>query len=228
MNFKSEMIPLSKIDNNTGQIDGVPKNPRYIKDHRYQKLKQSIVEDPEMLELRELLVYPMKNRFVVIAGNQRLAVCRELKFKETLCKILPADTSADKLKRYIIKDNIPYGDPDWDALANEWDETELIDWGLEIPFFDDKSKVEEINKTDEWVGMPEYEPGEKPIQINIYFRNDEDRERFIAKVPLKFTKQFEKESNTWSAWWPDRERRDIKSIKFVDEISDIHTDEGQV
>jgi len=215
MKIISKILPLASLETNTGQIDGVPKNPRFIKDYRYQKLKQSVIEDPEMLELRELLVFPLKNEYIVIAGNQRLAVCRELKFESTLCKILPADTPAEKLKRYIIKDNIPFGEPDWDSLANEWDESELIDWGLEMPFLDN-DKADKINKTDEWVGMPEYAPGEKPIQINIFFRTDEDRDKFTELNDLKFTKKFEKESNIWSAWWPEKERRDMNSIKFVD------------
>lgn len=215
MRVKSQIIPISKLENNTGQIEGVPKNPRFIKDYRYKKLKQSIEEDPEMLDLRELLVYPSGEKFVVIAGNQRLAVCRELKFKETLCKILPEDTPLEKLKRYIIKDNIPFGEPDWDALANEWDEAELIGWGMELPFIDN-DKADEINAMDEWKGMPEYVPGEKPVTINIYFRTPEDRDKFSELTKLKFSKKFESNSQTWAAWWPDKERRDMNSIKFVE------------
>jgi len=217
MEIISKILPLSKLENNTGQIDGVPKNPRFIKDHRYQKLKQSVIEDPEMLELRELLVFPLGMKFVVIAGNQRLAVCRELKFKETLCKILPADTPIEKLKRFIIKDNIPFGEPDWDALANEWDEKDLIGWGLEIPFFDN-DQIENMNDQD-YAGMPEFVPGEKPFMININFRTEDDRQKFIELTKLKFSKKFEKQNSVWSAWWPDRERMDMKSLRFEENVS---------
>lgn len=126
-------ISLNLIVTNTGQIEGLPKNPRLIKNERYDKLKQSITEDPEMLELRELIVYPVNGKFVTIAGNMRLKVMQELKFKEAPCKVLAAETPIEKLMAYVAKDNIPYGEWDWDALANEWDEDELSDWGLELP-----------------------------------------------------------------------------------------------
>jgi hypothetical protein len=133
--IKSELIPIKKLVNNNGQIDGLPKNPRIIKDHKYLKLKASIEENPEFLGARELLVYAHENNFVILAGNMRFKVAQELNFKEIPCKIIPSGYTIDQLKAIVIKDNVSYGSEDWDALANEWDYEQLQFWGLDVPNF---------------------------------------------------------------------------------------------
>lgn len=125
-------IQISKLKNNVGQIEGLPKNPRFIKDDRFEKLVKSIKDDPEMLELRELIVYPSDKNYIVIGGNMRLRALKQLKYKKTSCKVLDKDISTEKLRAYAIKDNVGYGDDDWDLLSNEWDLEELKDWGLEV------------------------------------------------------------------------------------------------
>lgn len=131
-----KQIPLSKLEVNTGQIDGLPKNPRFIKDYKFQKLKKSLEESPEMLHLRELIVFPHGDKFVIIGGNMRYRAAKELKFKELPCKILSKDTPVEKLKEYTIKDNNAFGEYDWDDVANEWDAELLTDWGTDLPNWD--------------------------------------------------------------------------------------------
>jgi len=130
-------IQISKLINNNGQIEGLPKNPRIIKDYRFEKLKKSIQDDPEMLTLRECIVMPYDKKYIVICGNMRLKACIDLGYKEVPCKILDIDTPVEKLRAYTIKDNVGFGDDDHDLLANEWDIEELKDFGLELPTFDD-------------------------------------------------------------------------------------------
>lgn len=129
-------IPISKIETNKGQIEGLPKNPRFIKDYRFEQLKKSISDAPDMLELRELIVFPNGDKFVAVCGNMRLRACKELGFNDVPCKVLPADTPTKKLREIAIKDNTPFGNDDMDILANEWDEGELVEWGMELPQFD--------------------------------------------------------------------------------------------
>lgn len=131
--MKQELVPITKLVNNKGQIEGLPKNPRFVKDNKFVQLKQSIKDDPEMLELREVIAVDYNGELVVIAGNMRLNACLELGIKEVPCKILPQNTPVEKLKAITIKDNIGYGEHDWDALANEWDVEELAHWGLDLP-----------------------------------------------------------------------------------------------
>ena len=126
-------LKISQIDTNKGQVEGLPKNPRFIRDENFARLMKSIADAPEMLSLRELIVYPVGRRFVCIAGNMRLRACRELGMQDVPCKVLAKDTPVEKLREYAIKDNNPFGEDDWDVLANEWDTAELEDWGLTLP-----------------------------------------------------------------------------------------------
>lgn len=126
-------IPLSKLSPNTGQIAGLPKNPRFIRDDRYEALQRSIAELPEMLELRELLVFPHENKYVVIAGNMRYRAMKDAGYKEAPCKVLPADMPPEKLREITIKDNVGYGNDDTEELRTSWDLEELKSWGMELP-----------------------------------------------------------------------------------------------
>ena len=126
-------VKISELSLNAGQIEGLPANPRFIRDERYAELVKSIQDDPEMIELRELIVYPLEKKYIVICGNMRLRALRELGHKSAPCKVLDVATPLKKLKAYAIKDNISFGEHDWDALANGWDGDELAEWGLRVP-----------------------------------------------------------------------------------------------
>jgi hypothetical protein len=128
-----KQLPVSLLDFNKGQLQGLPKNPRFFRDYRYEAMKKSIQDSPEMLELRELIVYPYpEGRFVVVCGNLRLRASRELGYKELPCKILGKDTPPKKLREYASKDNVSFGENDKDIIENEWDKSELQDWGMEF------------------------------------------------------------------------------------------------
>lgn len=130
---ENTMLSISLLDYNRGQLPGLPKNPRFFRDSRYEALKKSIAEAPEMLELRELIVFPYADgRYIVICGNLRLMVCKDLGYKELPCKILSPDTDVRKLREYATKDNVSFGENDMDAMLNEWDTSELQDWGVEL------------------------------------------------------------------------------------------------
>ena len=125
-----QTIDISLLELNEGQLPGLPKNPRWIKDERYAALKKSIEDAPEMLEARTLLVYPLDNgHYIVIGGNMRLRACRELGLKELPCYVFKKDTPVKKLQEYTIKDNVEFGNVDWELIANEWDTGDLADWG---------------------------------------------------------------------------------------------------
>jgi len=164
--MQAQYIELSKLSPNDGQIEGLPKNPRFIRDPKYAALVKSIQDDPEMLELRELIVYPLRGNFVVIAGNMRLRALNELGYKKALCKVLDEVTPLRKLKAFAIKDNIGFGEHDWGALANEWDAGELADWGLDVPVFDtpdygDKNKeIDTDEMTDIMILSFKFQPGQ--------------------------------------------------------------------
>jgi hypothetical protein len=146
--MQQQLVKITSLKNNTGQIKGLPKNPRIIRDNKFIQLKNSIQEDPEMLSLRELIVYDNDGELIVICGNMRLKAIKALGIKEVEVKILPKDTPVQKLKAYTIKDNVGYGDHNWEQLANEWDAEELTRWGLDIPGFDAELPNDEDEEQD--------------------------------------------------------------------------------
>jgi len=133
---------------NISEVKPNPKNPRVIKDGKFQKLVKSIQEFPDMLNKRPLVVFTdVDNKYVVLGGNMRLKACKEIGLKEI--PIIVADEWTEEQKaEFLIKDNVGFGEWDWDSLANEWDAKKLDDWGLDIPNFnnvDYSEKNEEID-----------------------------------------------------------------------------------
>lgn len=109
-----------------------PSNPRIIKDDKFKKLVNSIKEFPQMLELRPIVV---DSNMVVLGGNMRLKACQAAGLQEV--DILIADQLTEEQKaEFIIKDNVGFGEWDWDLLANEWDVDALTEWGLDVGGFD--------------------------------------------------------------------------------------------
>ena len=112
-------------------IKSNPNNPRIIKDDKFKKLVASIKEFPQMLSLRPIVV---NDDMIVLGGNMRLKACKEAGLKEVPV-IKASDLTDEQQKQFIIKDNVGYGEWDWDMLANKWDAEELVEWGLDIPNF---------------------------------------------------------------------------------------------
>jgi hypothetical protein len=124
-----------------------PKNPRFIKDEKFKKLCDSIREFPKMMELRPI-IYDNEN--IIIGGNMRYRALKELGYKEIPDNwVKQADQlTEDEKKRFVIQDNIPGGDWDWDELANSWDSELLSDWGMDINYFPDVVDGEFDNAKD--------------------------------------------------------------------------------
>lgn len=131
--METKRISIAKLKANTGQIVGVPTNPRQWSKEDVEKLAKSIEETPELFDARGIIVMPYDKDFIVLGGNMRLAAAKQLKHKDVPCIILPADTPTEKLREIVIKDNGSFGAWDFDALANEWDDLPLSDWGVDIP-----------------------------------------------------------------------------------------------
>jgi hypothetical protein len=177
---QSVMLPLSKIEANRGQIAGLPKNPRVIRDEKFNKLKKSIEEDPEMTALRELLVIEHDGKYVIIGGNMRFRAMQDLGIKEAPCKVIPADTDVEKLKAYTIKDNAGFGDWDWDDLANEWSDAPLSDWGVDV--WEDNTSPEDYGTE-----FNLKEGDKEPFQQMTFTLADEQAE--FIKSQLELSKQ---------------------------------------
>lgn len=111
-----------------------PKNPRVLRDDKFQKLKKSIEDFPKMMELRPIVV---DDEGVILGGNMRFRALQDIYGKNGEIPDAwvkrAADLTEDEKRQFIIKDNAAFGEWDWDMLANEWDAEELEWWGVEVP-----------------------------------------------------------------------------------------------
>jgi hypothetical protein len=124
-------MKLSKIKSN-------PNNPRIIKDDKFKKLVQSIKEFPEMIEKRPMIcVTDIDGLIYPLGGNMRLKALKELNYKDIPDNwiVMADDWTEEKRKEFVIKDNVGFGEWDWDDLANNWDPIQIEDWGIDIPGF---------------------------------------------------------------------------------------------
>lgn len=129
-----------------------PKNPRTIRDEKFEKLKKSIQDFPDMLMKRPLVCFTdTDSKLVVLGGNMRLKAAQDLGLKE-LPVILADGWTEEQKAEFLIKDNVGFGEWDWQQLANEWDSEKLDEWGLDLPGFDDYSDKNQEIDVDELDG----------------------------------------------------------------------------
>ena len=149
-----------------------PKNPRVIKDGKFQKLVKSIQEFPDILNKRPLIVFTdVDNKYVVLGGNMRLKALNELKFKE-IPVIIADEWTEEQKAEFLIKDNVGFGEWDWDSLANEWNTDELTDWGLDLPIIMDEPSYEDL------IG----EEKNKPSTMKITFTSPEQLQKAEIEI----------------------------------------------
>jgi DNA modification methylase len=142
-----ESVKISTVKSN-------PNNPRVIKDDKFDKLVQSIKDFPQMLEIRPIVV---NDDMIVLGGNMRLKACKEAGLKEVPI-IKASDLTEEQQREFIIKDNVGFGEWDWEQLK-EWDGEELEAWGLDMPDFD----VDEVLEAEE--DDFDATPPEEPITV---------------------------------------------------------------
>jgi ParB-like chromosome segregation protein Spo0J len=124
--MNSTLTPIGEIKTN-------PDNPRILKDDKFKKLVRSIKSFPEMLKVRPIVV---NDDMVVLGGNMRLKACKEAGLKEVHVLKASGFTQAQQ-REFIIKDNVGFGEWDWDMVANEWNTEQVSEWGLDIPVYGD-------------------------------------------------------------------------------------------
>jgi len=159
-NKNEQMIQTVK----TKDIIANENNPRVIKDDKFKKLVQSIKDFPQMLQLRPIVV---NDEMVVLGGNMRLRAVQEVGLKEVPI-IKASDLTEEQQKEFIIKDNVGFGEWDWDVLANEWEPELLTEWGLDVwqqPVEVDYSLLDEEDLSDELADMAD--GVKKAIQIEF-------------------------------------------------------------
>lgn len=171
--MRIETVKISKLIKN-------PDNPRTIKDKKFELLKQSIVDFPEMLELREIVV---DENYMILGGNMRYEAQKALGYTDVTIKIADGLTNEQK-KQFIIKDNANFGDWDFDELANSWEITELTDWGVDLPNWDlnTENEVQPDEKYSRKIADPIYEmtKEKKPEIVELY--NSDKYKQLIIEI----------------------------------------------
>lgn len=177
--MKPNKIKISKIKSN-------PNNPRVIKDYKFKNLLKSIVDFPDMLKLRPIIV---DENNIIIGGNMRHKACLELKH-ETVWVVQADDLTEEQKKQFVIKDNSSFGEWDWDILANDWDTKELKDWGIDVwqPEEEvDYSVLDEVDLDSEIDNM--YEQTKKSIILEF------STEKYISGVQQVYESLKKKEAD---------------------------------
>ena len=166
---------------NTGQIAGLPSNPRQWTKAQLDNLKASIEETPELLEARGCIVDYHEGKYVCLGGNMRYAACKALGMSELPCYVVPEGTTILKKKQIVAKDNVSMGDWDFDALANEWSDMDLEGWGVPIPSewgaaYDTEKKATEQEEIER-----KKKEFEERIAAGELREEDEEYQAFLAK-----------------------------------------------
>ncbi len=131
--IKIEIVDIKKVKKN-------PDNPRTIKDHEFELLVKSIKEFPEMLEIRPIVV---NDKWIILGGNRRYDACKTAGLKK-IPIIKASDLTEQQQRRFLVADNKSSGDWDFDMLRG-WDQQELIEWGLDVPKFEEEGGMLNIS-----------------------------------------------------------------------------------
>ena len=181
-------ISLDQLDFNTGQIPGLPPNPREWTDSEIKRLAKSMKGTPELTEARGCIVVPYEGRFVVLGGNLRLAAAKFLKWPDIMCAVLPEGTKVRKLKEIVLKDNSSFGSWDLSLLRKDWAEFDFGDWGIDVTW-DTAGPTPDasVNETpQEEIERMQKEFEERMARGEIS-EEDEEYQEFLEKFKLKKT-----------------------------------------
>ena len=185
-------------------------NPRIIKDEKFKKLVQSIKQFPQMLEIRPIVVDADN---VVLGGNMRLKASIEAGLKEI--PVICADNlTPEQQKEFIIKDNVNFGQWDWNVLNEKWDNEFLKEWGMDVLVFGNEGQLGQVNYETEWVGMPEFQPKDKQFKLIINFDHESDRDEFCEQKEIEVGKKL---GSTWATSYPYKDKMDWTSLRFDNE-----------
>jgi ParB-like chromosome segregation protein Spo0J len=150
-----QTVKISEVKSN-------PNNPRLIKNDKFEKLVQSLKDFPEMAKVRPIVV---NQDFVVLGGNQRLRAMKEAGWKEVPIQVV--DWTEQQQKEFILKDNVGFGEWQWEMLANEWEAADLEKWGLDVPIFESEPTGDDLIGDEK----------NKPATLKITFQTPEQLQK---------------------------------------------------
>ncbi len=175
MQLKTQRIKLAALVQNTGQVPGLPSNPRQWTKDDIDTIARSLKETPELFEARPIIAVPFDGKYVILGGNLRYEGAKKNGDKDVPVCIIPEDTPVEKMKEIVVKDNGSFGAWDYAALANEWDDNPLGDWG--VPAW---------NNGDEELPITDKEDLSDKLDVNfrieISFENEAEQEAMYNEL----------------------------------------------
>jgi len=169
------------------EIKGNPKNPRLIKDDKFKKLCNSIQNFPKMMELRPIVI---DENNMVLGGNQRWKALKEIGYKELPDEWVKkaSDLTEEQKQEFIIKDNVGFGEWEWEQLANDWDSELLDEWGLDVP--DLEEKIDNLEDGEE-IEVPQSVQLAPPMEYVLIMcePNSEEWEELKLWLKLKMVRK---------------------------------------
>lgn len=174
--MKIQLTEISKIKAN-------PDNPRVIKDDKFKKLVKSIQEFPQMMQIRPIVV---NDEMMILGGNMRLRACIEAGLKK-VHYIKAVNLTPEQQKEFIIKDNSNFGEWDWDTLANEWDDFNLSDWGLDVPKWNENYyDIDENKEQEEKLTPSSYDDKYSSFEIIMLYDNKLKLIEVLNEIKTKY------------------------------------------
>ena len=157
--YRHATLAVTLLEANSGQIDGLPRNPRMIKGDKFKSLCKSVSDDPDMMEIRPVVVVPHGEKYVILGGNMRTEAARANGQETVPCIVVDQDTPLEWLREFVIKDNGDFGEWDWDILANEWDDMDFATLGVDVPKMmkSESNTAEDDNEENKEVDITGYD-----------------------------------------------------------------------
>lgn len=149
MRIEQRTLPVTSLELNRGQIDGLPSNPRQWTQEDIERLARSLEETPELFAVRPLLVVPFGKKFVILGGNLRYEASLHNRYTEIPVAIL-YDLPTDKMAQIVLKDNGVFGSWNYSLLAQEWQDMDLEELGIEVPDLEDFGEKNKELNVDEY------------------------------------------------------------------------------
>jgi hypothetical protein len=187
-----------------------PNNPRLIRDHKFRQLVDSIKTFPKMMSLRPIII---DDSYMILGGNQRFKALLDLGYDDVPDDWIrfASELTDDEKRRFIIEDNTEFGEYDWGILLNDYDDKELMAWGIDLPASDN---IDAVNEQAEWQGMPEFIPGNEPFRIVISFKDEQTRQQYADEHGMNFSVKLKKSSHTWLMSYPPQKSHDLISLRY--------------
>src|SRR5574344_176489 len=167
---------IKDLEVNSGQIEGLPANPRQWSKDDVMTLANSLIQTPELFEMRPCIVYPFGKKYIILGGNMRYQASKQNLAVDVPCFVMPKETSIEKLKEIVIKDNGSFGSWDHDELANRWDDLPLTEWGVPV------WNAEEAEEEKKAASMK--------FIAKIEFADDDALQRFLEAYKKILTDEF--------------------------------------